>query len=50
MMKARGMGGMGSSLLEGVQGMNRDIQSRQVEQLKQMQERPSKGVEAQKAY
>jgi len=40
----------GDALLEGVQTLNFDIQGRQVEQLKQMQMRPSKGVEAQKAY
>jgi hypothetical protein len=30
--------------------MNLDLQGRQVEQLKQMQMRPSKGVEASKAF
>ncbi len=45
-----GGGGLGGALLEGVEGMNLDLQHRQVEQLKQIQTKPSKGVEAQKAY
>ena len=49
-LKAGKAAAKGDSLLEGVQTLNFDIQGRQVEQLKQMQMRPSKGVEAQKAY
>jgi alpha-2-macroglobulin len=47
---AKPMSSSSGALLEGLQQMNIDNQSRQVEQLKQMYNRKQEGVEAQKAY
>jgi hypothetical protein len=49
-MLGKPMSSSSGALLEGLQRMNIDNQSRQVEQLKQLYNRKQQGVEAQKAY